>query len=367
VAIKNNQVSTEKKSLLVTSEALPIQTLLDSLPCAAALWNLERSACLLNGRVRQLTGFTQDDVQHDPSLWTHRIHPWDYLVFSTTWKRLKDRGDYLCCDYRFFPKGNMRMLRLREVAVPYHNRYNDELETVLSVYTDITDLRRDPDEGETVGVRALIEGLVHEVQNALQGISLGVELLAPTSADPMGGRTVVRGIERASRLLREVREYFSPSEPHISTESPMVVVQQVAQQVAQEWPQQEVHMHIRSQDSLPPLRLGWHQFRRALEQVLTFSYALLAHGGELIVEVGLQERGGQQHVSLTVTIPSPTPLPVGEHEVFQPFLQVNRYSMGLGLVLARQILSRRGGALSFHKPNAQQGVVTLLLKAEADD
>ena len=50
---------------------------LESLPCAIALWKLDRSPYVLNDRTKKLLGFSDKDFQFqkDPSFWVERIHP----------------------------------------------------------------------------------------------------------------------------------------------------------------------------------------------------------------------------------------------------------------------------------------------------
>ena len=49
----------------------------------------------------------------------------------------------------------------------------------------------------------MIDGLTHELQNSLQCIGMGVDLLSMITSDPVEGQIVAQAIERASRLLRE--------------------------------------------------------------------------------------------------------------------------------------------------------------------
>jgi nitrogen-specific signal transduction histidine kinase len=225
--------------------------------------------------------------------------------------------------------------------------------------------RRRPKGGKerrTAHTAEILEGLAHEIQNNLQSISMGLDLLCLTQADPLESQTVVRGIERISRLLREVREYFSPPETRHSTDNLVAVLEEVAQRVEKEWAHQVGRLRIAPGGPLPPLRLDWRQFRSTVERILVFSCVLLPQNGELEVEARLREIGAQQYVELKVGGPCAPGAGVEEKDVFTPFLRVNGYQVGLSLVLARRICHRHHGKISFHQDNRQQGLFTLLLK-----
>jgi predicted nuclease with RNAse H fold len=48
----------------------------------------------------------------------------------------------------------------------------------------------------------ILDGVLHELQNCLQSIGMGIDLLQLTQPDGLECRTINLGLERASRLLR---------------------------------------------------------------------------------------------------------------------------------------------------------------------
>jgi K+-sensing histidine kinase KdpD len=98
---------------------------------------------------------------------------------------------------------------------------------------------------------------------------------------------------------------------------------------------------------------------------MEFSRALLPKGGELEIEAGLQEIGGERYVVLKVASSSATSLEVEEKDAFRPFLRVNNHQVGLGITLAHQILRRHQGNILFRKENPQRGLFTILLKVRS--
>ncbi|MBI3304173.1 MAG: hypothetical protein HYZ72_19080 [Deltaproteobacteria bacterium] len=238
---------------------------------------------------------------------------------------------------------------------------------VFSLYTAIADRKarnaQGRKEGGAVEGGEIFAGAVHELQNQLQSIGMGLDLLQLTHADPLEYRTISLGIERASRLLREVQEYFFPSEPNFSTSSLAAVVEETVRGVAQEWEQPGRSVRVVCPEVLPALRLDWQQLGKALERVLRGAYGLLpVEGGEILVEAGLREERAHAYVEIKVRICGAAELGGEEAEVFTPFWRVNGYQAGLSLVLARRIMNRCQGQLTFDRTSPHQGCFTMLLR-----
>ena len=218
-------------------------------------------------------------------------------------------------------------------------------------------------ESSVTDEREILEGVVHALQNHLQGISTGLDLLRLTQADPLEGQAIGQGVERASRLLRELREYFVPPEPWLSTQSLAAVVAEVTRQTHDHWHRPGGQLQVRCRDPLPALRLDWLQVGKALDRLLSCAYALLpAEGGEVGVEAGLRAVEAQQYVEIEVRSRGVSPLAVEEAEVFTPFWRVNDYQVGLSVVLVRRMVDRLGGQIIFRKLSPNHVCFTLLLR-----
>jgi len=365
MAMLKNHRSAQEGSLPAESRLPIFGPILDYLPCAVALWDPDRSFCLLNAEARRLLGVpTEGHPSSTPGL--DRIHPQDRAVAAAAWARLKQGAPKVTCEYRFFPFGAQREIWLREIAVPYP-KVEDEAEGILSVYMEISGRKarraEERKESSVTDEREILEGVVHALQNHLQGISMGLDLLQLTQADPREGRTIGEGIERASRLLREMREYFFPPEPWRSIQNLAAVVADVARQAQEQWHREGVQLQVVCCDPLPALRLDWLQVGKALERLMTCVYALLpAEGGEVVVEAGLREVEAQRYVEIQVSSRGVSPLAVEESEVFTPFWRVNDYQMGLSIVLVRRMVDRHPGQITFRKLNPNHVCFIMLLR-----
>src|SRR5258705_10361130 len=84
----------------------------------------------------------------------------------------------------------------------------------------------------------IVDTIFHVLQNHLQTIGLGLDLLfaeSSTFIDLHEYQGLPQSVERISRLLRELREYSTPQPLSLSTENLANVVERVTQKVAQVW------------------------------------------------------------------------------------------------------------------------------------
>lgn len=356
--------SSEQGRLLKTR--LPFEARdLESFPCAIALWTPDRLSCVFNGRAKKLLGFLEEDFQKDPSLWISRIHLQDRAKVRTAWQKLIDGEKATTCDFRFTPRNPKKLIALREVSAWCQNPQKS-VEAITSVYTDISDLkghRYNSKEESLLKAGDVVGGLVHEMQNNLQIINLGVELARQSSASPVAYQQVVTSVEQAGKSVQELREYFLPPSPHLSKENPGIILQAVIQQMEKELQRQGISVRVARPTFLPLVQLDERQFRKMLERVVEFARALLPQGGILKIKSGIKRIRGQRFVELKVASSSTTALGLEEEDVFRPFLRVNGYQVGLSIELAQQILRRHHGLISFQKQTPKKGQFTILLRA----
>jgi hypothetical protein len=362
--LRDHQLANEEGTALEDCPFALFSTF-DLFPCAMIFWSARYSACVLNMEARRLTGFSTSDLQHTPSLWVSRIHARDRALFSATRERLQGGEKKVQCDYRFFPKGGTEVLWLRETASLFLSPQG-EVEGVISVYTEISDLKKrcrtkGRELAKAASEEGIIEEFVHAAQNNLQGISMGLDLLRINHGDSFESDTIFRGVERSSRLLREIREYFTPPEPRLSTEDLEGVVEEVVRKVEKKWGQRERRLQVVYSGASQLLRLDWRQLRNAFERVLDFSLAVSPGEQEIKIAVGLQEIAFQRYIELKITIPDAAS--IDEKEIFRPFLRVNGYEVGLSLMLVHNMLQRQNGDIAFHKGAQQEGLCTIRLKA----
>jgi PAS domain S-box-containing protein len=351
---------------VVSENDSPARSALDSIPCAVAIWNTDRSVSVMNHAAQELLGFTARDLQRDPSLWLNRIHPQDRDLFRAAWKKLLAGERKTSCDYRFSPKYGDKDIWLRDISAPDRNP-SGEVEGVSSAYISVSDLRshrpKNQEERRLANVGDIIDSMVHGIKNDLQIINSGLDLMWLTGNRLTECQPLFEGVERINRSIYELREFFSPAEPQLSRANPKVILEEFVREMGRKLDQQKIHLRVRCRGPMPLVRLDWNKFRRVLGQVIEFSRLLLPQGGNLDIKTELQELEGKRQVELQISCASATSLAVEESDVFRPFLKVNGRQAGFGIALTRQILCRQNGDISFQKQNPKRGLFTISLEA----
>jgi two-component system, sporulation sensor kinase E len=239
----------------------------------------------------------------------------------------------------------------------------------MSVYVDVSDLRRERrrerDERRFEEIGDIIDSMVHGIKNDLQIISSGFDLMCLTTGSEISDyQSLLESIQRISRTVLELREFFSPPEPKLSRASPKAILEELVRDTQAKLRRQNIELRVRCQGGMPLVQLDWNEFRKVLGQVIEFAGFLLPNGGQLELKIGVHDLDdGKQQLGLQLSCASATSLTVKESDVFRPFLKVNGRQAGLGIALARQILGRQNGDISFQKPNPRRGLFTISLQA----
>ena len=348
------------------SGASNLKSTLDLLPSAVSLWTPDRSDCVFNTAASELTGLSHSDLKTDSSLWTQRIHPEDRKLFSAAWKDLVAGGSTLSLDYRFAASKNKKFIWLRELSTARRSAAGD-IEWITSAYFDVTDLKaaleETPGDARRESVAGVIAGLIHELQNDLQIVCMGLDLLQAESGAAQDLQSVQGGLARIQGLTQQLRDYFFPATGKPSKADAGIVLGEVVRQVEKALKRQGILLQLEPQESLPPVRIDLMQLRHALDRVMKFSCALLPQGGELKIGTGLRVVDGRRQVELKITTSSLAALNVDGQDVFEPFLRINGYQVGLDLLIAREIIRRHEGTISFQTDNPSRGGFSILLEA----
>ncbi|MBI3247474.1 MAG: HAMP domain-containing histidine kinase [Deltaproteobacteria bacterium] len=205
---------------------------------------------------------------------------------------------------------------------------------------------------------------LHAVRNCLQKIGMGLDLWQLTAPiEPKEHERLRQNVDNAGCSLLELQEYLCPPTPQVWTGNLASTVEQAVYTVAPAWQQANRTTRVVCHDPLAEFSLDWRQIGKAVERLVTGAQALLPEeGGEVLVESGVRVVKTHPHIGIQVQSRSAAPLSIEESAVFAPFVTVNRRPLGLSLVLVQQAIRRMGGQLFFHKPCANQGVFSLLLR-----
>ena len=347
----------------LSADLIPAGTVVELLPCAAALWSMDRQSCLLNDAARALLGFCEHDFTEDPALWLNHIRAEDRAGFLDACQKLRDGESRVTCRYRFAPRGEAQVIWIREVSVRYPQGDAEAL-GICSMYSqEAVSAHRSRRAGR---IRNLVSGLTHEMGNNLQAIRGEVDILRLSGVVPVDSADAIyKGISQVRRLAYEIEEYLFPASEEPRTEDPASVLAQVIQSREKQMEADGIRTGVTLKGNLPKVPLDL-QFSKALTDVIDFSRVLLSRGGELNIEAGVCRQDGEKYIELNIVSSSSTSLPVEERDVFRPFCKVNGHRVGLSMAVAQQILRRHFGKVVFRKEQSNRGVFSLMIRVPTE-
>lgn len=202
---------------------------------------------------------------------------------------------------------------------------------------------------------------LHAIQNCIQTVSMGLDLMQIVdTVDLQNYDPVRRGVDRAGRLLLELREYCCPSGEQRWVANITEIIEDVVQEVAREWERPGRTTRVMCHDPEAMVEADWRQVEKTLARTVFCAYAMLPpEGGEVVVEAQRCLSGLPQLLDIRVRSHSVIPFSVDEEALFAPFTSINGHQLGLSLVLAQLTAQRLGGHLRFHKLSSRQGCFKL--------
>lgn len=240
-----------------------------------------------------------------------------------------------------------------------------ELLGVIGVGHDVTEklaLRAKLAESErlaNIGMMASV--LAHEVGNPLNAIYLQIQLLRRQvdrpERGPLGAKVdaVLTEITRLSTLLDDFRAYRDPGKVPLTRTDVSSVVTHVTELIAGRAAERDVEVACEVEPSLPPVLGNGNKLKQVLLNLCKNAIEAMPDGGTLHVLA----RAEKENVCIDVIDDGPG-LP-SEVDIFAPFFTTKPSGMGLGLPLAREIVTAHGGTIKFASVPTQGTTFTVSL------
>jgi hypothetical protein len=336
----------------------PIRSLLELVPEPAMFWSLQRHFCIPNQKAHQWVSSAKNDFREYAANWSRKIDRLDRPKFLSVWQALQSGKETVRCDYGFSPDGTGQKLWLRESSTSYRN-WQGEAEGLISVYTDISDLRTQrwpepPHETDKPAVPE-IRSLAHDIANCVHNISIELELMglrSGASAPP----EVVDTFNRLQRCMRELLEYCAPKSAAAAGDDLNAVLEARVRRLNAKLLTHGVVLELACEKRLPPVRIGSEALAQVLEQLVESCGGQLKQGGRLTIQVGVIGGDGQKQVEVKLSSASPDQL---KRDSLKPFLQIDDCRVGVSTSVAQQILRDHGANVFFTQPPSKSSVLTI--------
>jgi PAS fold len=338
----------------------------EMIPCAISLWTRDRSYCLLNGSAKRLINYSETDFLNHPSFWMDRIHPDDQQNFLQAQERLAKSKSPISCDYRFFSKNADRPMWIREISALCHGQSKTAW-YILSVYTEISDLKatRAPEIKENP-VADAVKLLTHEFQNCVHRINMEHDLAGLGLRGKFHDTDLVNAVDAMSRSLADLRSRLLITDERCTSQNPLTILDTIVRKIQKDLNRQRVNLRLVRRGRVPMVQGDNEELHSAFERVFEFCGAMLKDGGNLEVEAGPKEMDGQVYAEVKLTTRSSALIESGRNKVFQSYSGAECNRNELGIDLAREILSRYRGQVSFRKQSSNRGQVTILIKSSSN-
>ena len=200
----------------------------------------------------------------------------------------------------------------------------------------------------TIGTTAAKIG--HELANPLNGMSLTIQLLDQrvkrlgAEAEAQLSPTVKRLRDEISRLQKLVGEFGAISRKDKYVFRPINLLQLIEDIIELQSPhlsQNGIEIETSLAEDLPIMNIDGDKMKQALLNLMKNAGEAMPHGGKLTIETINKDGVVIVEISDTgVGIPA-------DIDAFQPFVTTKKEGTGVGLVIARQILTAHDGRISY--------------------
>lgn len=230
---------------------------------------------------------------------------------------------------------------------------------------------------ESVGI--LAAGVAHEIRNPLAMMSMAASGLKLR----LGGRdpeaatlldTLMESIGRADGIVKDLMRASQAQQLKLVPGDVNELVQGALGMLGEEIERNRLRLRLKLATDLPPALVARHDLRQAFVSVLLNAIQAMPQGGELEVETrtqvvcgldtetgqrtGNRLRNGEQAVVVRVLDTGPGIPPEFLGKIFDPFFTTKApgFGMGLGLTVARQLVSLHHGLLIVANREDARGV-----------
>lgn len=209
--------------------------------------------------------------------------------------------------------------------------------------------------------------IAHDIRNPMTAIGGFAKRMLTKEPDPEQSRTyleiIVKEIDRLEKILNDILSFTKPSPPLPLPVDLNRVVHSAVELMAQELEKNHIVYREHYEPSLPIIRLDENQMKRVFINLIKNAIEAMPDGGEMDITT----RYGEERALITIADTGPGISDGLREKIFEPFFTSKATGSGLGLTLARQIVTAHNGTISVERAQPCGTVVTISLPCACRD
>ena len=331
--------------------SVDLQSVLQSLPEAVFIFDVDACTIDLNKAAEQLTGQTRDELlgEHAATLFS-RVTSGDVVVNPEPIVTRTLRGEFVRHERRIFRcAASGRPTEVRISGTPMYHPSRQIFGALIAVedVSELSALEEQVASSERhFAVGQMTAGLAHDFNNVLGMISQAVYVLenAPNRSEPDHTmlRIISTAVRRGAEIVNNIREYLrgnAERRTRVDMSRLLEEVLQLAQPILEMHPDIKVNQQIDDCEvyASPP------ELRRVFTNLVLNALDAMPQGGVLTI---LCTRAENQ---MTVIVRDTGPgIPLeSQGRIFSPYFTTKTKGTGLGLSGARKAVEEQGGDIRF--------------------
>jgi signal transduction histidine kinase len=201
-----------------------------------------------------------------------------------------------------------------------------------------------------IGLATLASGLHHEIKNPLTALSIHIQLLEESLANPKSGDVdelvgvLKTEVCRLNGVLESFRSFANLQHLTIQPTDALEVVEHALRLIRPQATEQRVTIALlHPEKELPTVPLDAEKFEQVLLNLVINALEAMPAGGHLTVAATVVD--GELRVSVQDSGPGIPP--EIRPNLFQPYFSTKDRGSGMGLALSEKLISQHGGRIDY--------------------
>lgn len=288
------------------------------------------------------------DVKPSAGRYMETVHPGDRERIGAVLESQQRTGspETIWFQHRIIrPDGSERTVECRSrIVVDEHKIVNCVIATIQDV-TETQALERNLELAKRIGSLGRVAATIaHEFNNVMMGIEPFAEMIRRQAGNDVeivqAAEQISVSVRRGRRVTEEILRFTQPAEPELRG----VDLREWLRDLGPELRALagSVRVTIKLTDSAVYIACDAAQLQQVVTNLLLNARDASPEGSEITITLA---RVGREHVEMTVRDEGTGIPPNSLEHIFEPLFTTKRTGTGLGLSVARQIVTRHGGSI----------------------